>query len=286
MKRVQTKISAAATAPETTEVQIARLRHENEILKKKKVRVSAPERSRSPELPAVVIRPEEPKESQHDMDRIIVRRYKDEYTVIGPPVMIRPFDDIVDGLMKSDFLVPWLREQVEKHLRAGHEIVNMSLTGNPKAIYKMCTEKDVRELSTAGELEAALARPADFVKTERTGSAASRRQPRAGVCYQINVGKADIPDAVKGQPRIVLEIVSEHLGGEPGEISSTELKLVLDTEANRTRLKTKPDRDLMSLWSFCMSEFYRKLKLVERVERAESEAEEPEEPEETEEESE
>lgn len=209
------------------------------------------------EAPATEASAAEPvvEEKKPSGEKVLVRRFKDEYTVMGPPRMVRPIEEVAEGLTRSEFMRPWLIERVIEHLRAGHELVNRSLaTGNPKSIYKLCTQADLEELSAAGELEQATTTSRDLADKKRSGAKISR----ASVVYRLPaVARTDKPSIMKlqKQGRIILEIMRERLGDGGGIISAQELRVLL--EANRERIKT--GQDVMKLFGFHASQFYRKM---------------------------
>jgi hypothetical protein len=201
---------------------------------------------------------------------ILIQRFPGEHTVMGPAVVVRPLDSMVDSLFKSGFMESWIKEQIEKHLLDGHEFACPGgRDGGPKNIYRLCTDRDMQKLAAEGALSAAVG-TSTYVDdaTGATKRVAGSRKSRAA--YRVvRPGKQDKSqvEALQRQGKIILEIMRQHVGPEGGVVTAQELRLLL--ESKRAEIKT--GQDVMKLFGFHMSQFYKKSEPAPLVEYLEDE---------------
>jgi hypothetical protein len=204
-------------------------------------------------------------------EKIIVHRYKGQYSsLFGPATLVRALDDMVDALSRSDFMKPWLKEQIAEAIRSGHEFVYRdSLDGaNIRNVYRLCTDDDVRQLGAEGQLSAAMCRPGEI--DERNGGKKKQSGPKQSrAAYHIPLPGPDEAKqyaVLQKQGKLILDIMREHVGADGGNIDGTELRMLL--EAKRDVLNTK--QDVMKLFGFHMSQFFKKSKPTQLVEYLEA----------------
>jgi hypothetical protein len=53
------------------------------------------------------------------MEKVIVHRYPDKYTLLGSPVRVLELDEACEALASSGFMIDWIREAIRQHLLAG-----------------------------------------------------------------------------------------------------------------------------------------------------------------------
>lgn len=203
---------------------------------------------------------------------VIVRRFADDFTLVGRDLIITPLDTAAEKLVVSSFMREWLKERIIEHLEKGGEFTCRSQKDEPKAIYKLATDAEIMELATQGKLDQA------------SSSGGVKMPRRSGKIYRFIFPPAGrkrdaLLEPLRGQGRLIIDFVIE--SGET-EFTVTALETLLET--NRARLKTKPERKLLELFRFHMSESYKKMGIVEVVEPAREEEEEEEEEAEAEEE--
>lgn len=85
--------------------------------------------------------------------RVKVTRFRDGYSLVGPPVVIFPLEETAKLLRRSGFMDEWIERKISEALAAGHEFVRRSPeTGGVASVYKMATDDDVLFLADAGML--------------------------------------------------------------------------------------------------------------------------------------
>lgn len=199
-------------------------------------------------------------------EKVIMHRFRDEYSLLGSPVIVRPLDEIVEALYKSGFMSAWIREQIAEALRRGMEFQYMSQTmGTPKCIYRMCADEDIRKLAADGSLQQAMTRSGEISETGRTKSSGPRKSRS---CYRVakpDKGDAEIVAGLQKGARTILGFMRAYVGPDGGEITGTELRMLLDGKKTTGEFVTK--MDVMKLFAFHMSQTFKKLEppLVEYV---------------------
>lgn len=53
------------------------------------------------------------------LDRVSIKRWPDRYTLVGPPMIMKPIDEAVEALVCSTFMRPFFREIVKQRLLNG-----------------------------------------------------------------------------------------------------------------------------------------------------------------------
>jgi hypothetical protein len=197
---------------------------------------------------------------------VVVRRYADNFTLIGRDLIIMPLDNALEALLRSSFMKEWLKARMTEHLEKGGEFCCRAETGSPKSLYRLATEAEIMELAVQGKL--------DQARCDAGGGAKVPR--RSGKVYKFSIPPAGKKreaalSQVKGQGRTILELVAE---SSATEFTVAALEALL--ENGRERLKTKPERKLLELFRFHMSESYKRLGLVEVIEPEKAEEEEEE----------
>lgn len=200
-------------------------------------------------------------------EKVIMHRFRDEFSLLGAPVIVRPLDEIVEALHKSGFMDAWIREQIAEALRKGTEFSYMSQTmGTPKCIYRMCTDEDIRKLAADGSLQQAMTRPGEINESGGKSKSSGPRKSRS--CYRVakpGKGDAEIVAGLQKGARTILGFMRAHVGPDGGEITGTELRMLLDGKKTTGEFVTK--MDVMKLFAFHMSQTFKKLEppLVEYV---------------------
>lgn len=196
------------------------------------------------------------------MLRVIIRRYPDNYTLLGRDLIVIPLDTALDKLLFSGFMREWIKDKMREHLEKGGNFTCLADTGNPKSVYTLATEAEIMELAVQGKLDQARSDVGGGIKAPR----------RSGKTYKFTLpeGKArdEVLKQLKGQGRLMIEFVIE---SGVFEYSVEALEALL--EKNRPRLNTKPERKLLELFRFHMSETYKKMGIVEVVEPRKDEGE-------------
>jgi hypothetical protein len=198
--------------------------------------------------------------------KVIVHRYRDEFSLVGAPIIVRPLDEMVHALAKSGFMDEWIEGQIRQALESGREFSYMSQTmGTPKHVYRMCTDEDIRKLANDGQLQQAMTRPGEISETGRTKSSGPRKSRS---CYRVakpGKGDAEIVAGLQKGARTILGFMRAHVGPDGGEITGTELRMLLDGKKTTGEFVTK--MDVMKLFAFHMSQTFKKLEppLVEYV---------------------
>lgn len=182
---------------------------------------------------------------------VIIRRYQDNYTLLGRDLILMPMDRALDSLLCSGFMREWLKERMMEHLERGGEFVCRAEAGTPKSVYKLASAEEIMDLAAKGKLDQA------------RQDSGMRLPRRSGKVYKFVLPSDERKlektlSQFRGQGRIMLELVAE--SGQ-SEFSVAALEALL--EAGRERLKTKPERKLLELFRFHLSESYKKLGVVE-----------------------
>jgi hypothetical protein len=192
-------------------------------------------------------------------EKIIVHRHKGQYSsLFGPATLVRPLDDMVDALYRSDFMKAWLKGQIAEAIRSGREFVYRDGVDEAtiRNVYRLCTDDDIRQLAVDGQLQAAMCRPGEI--DERNGGKKKQSGPkRSRAAYRVPLpgpNEEAQRAALQRQGKIILDIMRKHVGPEGGDIDGTELRMLL--EAKREEIKT--GQDVMKLFGFHMSQFYKR----------------------------
>lgn len=219
---------------------------------------------------------------QDGTEKVLVERFRDEHTLIGPPLLLRPMYDMAESLVSSGFMRAWLVEQVQNALQKGVVFENRGVSGESvKSRYRLATDEDVQGLVKSGQYAAATyqadrAPDARIKSGEDQGTSkdvkklaeliqkhtkAAKKNPNAKarsgyVLAAIPAAKQQVlVDQLQPQGKIIYKMLTEF--GQ-ATLTSDQVRQILETRV--VELKTK--QDVMKLFGFHMSQYYVKLGLI------------------------
>jgi hypothetical protein len=197
---------------------------------------------------AALIREAADANSQKMSGRVRVQRWPSTGPVVGPQLMMAPLDKVAAWLYESNFMRPWLEQQIKSHLLNGGQFVNKGrdVHENEAAGVPNGEQIAVRvrsEYRLATELEVL-----NFVDTSAyassAGRAVSKRSQERGYVlhYHEDLSRIKSYDNLPRQARVVLDILNE-AGRE--EFTEASILCLLDEPKSIERLKTKQNSGLI-----------------------------------------
>jgi hypothetical protein len=186
--------------------------------------------------------------SQKLSSKVRIQRWPSDGPVVGPPLMMAPLDKAAAWLYESNFMRPWLEDQIKQHLANGGQFVNKgrNVHENEAAGIPNGEQVAIRarsEYRMATELEVL-----NFVDTSAYASSAgrsvSKKSQERGYVLHYHEGAKLIAayDALPRQGRVVLDILDE-AGRE--EFTEASVLVLLSEPKSVERLKTKQDPALI-----------------------------------------
>jgi len=189
--------------------------------------------------------------SQKLSNRVRIKRWPGEFTVVGPPVAMVDVDRAAECLYGSGFMRGWIQEKIKEHLLAGGTFVNhddgpqdyeeavvpngQQLYLRVRSEYRMATELEVLNWVDTVQFSAS------------TGRAISKRAQERGYVlhYHEDVRRIAAYGGLPRQAKVILDVLSE-AGRE--EFTEASIQVVLTTPEVIDRLKTK--QDPMTVFAF------------------------------------
>lgn len=173
-------------------------------------------------------------------DKVLIRRFPDQHTVIGPPVIIKGIDEASELLAQNAWMRLWVAEKIKQALLSGEIFsyfrrMDVDWRGRPDGL--------VAEYRRASEEEVL-----NFVDTEQfvtsTGHAISRRAQETGYILHYHEGSVLIEayDSLPRQAKVILDVLNE-TGRE--NFTEASIEVVLSDKADLLKTKQPPMKIFM-----------------------------------------
>lgn len=174
-------------------------------------------------------------------DHVLINRYADEYTLVGPAKKIMPIDEAAEILAATPWMRLWIAEKVKEALLLG-EIFTYSKRVTPgwkgredgiASQYRQATREEVlnyADTASGGSVN---------------GSSISRRSQEKAYILMYHEGP-ELIEAYEGLPRqakVILDILNE-----AGRETFSEASMTVLLEQEKERLRTK--QDPMTVFAF------------------------------------
>lgn len=173
--------------------------------------------------------------------KVIIKRYPDEYTMVGPPTLVKDLDEAAEILAANPWMRLWLASKVKEALLTGeifnyYKRVSLSWKGRADGLvseYKLATEEEVLNyVDTAAFVSA-------------TGHSISKRAQEKGYVLHYHEGAKLIEayDNLPRQAKVILDLLNE-----TGRENLTEASIQVILSDKSAELKTK--QDPMKIFTF------------------------------------
>lgn len=179
-------------------------------------------------------------------NKVLIRRWPDEYSLIGPPILIKDLEDATDLLALNGWMRGWLAGKIKEALLNGELFAYEKRTfGNFGTTWRGRSDGIVAEYRMATEKEVL-----DFVDTAQfadvTGHAVSKRAPQYILHYHEGAKLIEAYDQLPKQAKIILDMLEE-----TGREMFTEASIEVILTDGVARLNTK--QPVMKIFGFYRS---------------------------------
>lgn len=178
-------------------------------------------------------------------NKVLIRRWPDEYSLVGPPIIIKDLDDATEILAMNGWMRGWLAGKIKEALLSGELFAYEKRTfGNFGTTWRGRGDGIVAEYRMATEKEVL-----DFVDTAQfanvTGHAVSKRAQETQYALHYHEGAALIEayDQLPKQAKIILDMLEE-----TGRETFTEASIEVILTDGVARLNTK--QPVMKIFGF------------------------------------
>lgn len=188
------------------------------------------------------------------LDKVFVQQWPSEWSVVGPPKMIKDLEEVADGLAESSFMKVWISSQIRKALSEGHVFKNVGRITEAwrgredgvKTTYQIAKRSQVLDV----------AEHVQFANV--TGHAISRRaQSKSYVVHYLDSDSTRSSyEELPKQAKAIMDILNDS-----GRDSLTEaaIEVLVVQSADQLKSKQSPDR----VWGFYRSRFIKEGHLEE-----------------------
>jgi hypothetical protein len=187
-------------------------------------------------------------------DKVLVRRWPDQYALLGSPSVVLDVEEAALSLAKSTWMHSWCAAKIKEALLDGVQFdysrstdTGMGWRGRPDGIvaeYRLASDE---------EIQAAL----DMVVATSNGSHVSKKAQEKGyeLQYQVDSDRTAAYAALPFQAKVVLDILNENGS------TFTELRVQALMVEHGARLNTK--QEPYKIFAFYRSRFLREEHLKE-----------------------
>lgn len=176
-----------------------------------------------------------PAEAKELSNKVIIKRYPDQYTLIGAPTRVLDLDEAAEALASNTWMVPWMASKIKEALLAGELFQHFK---RPDGNWKGRDDGLVSSWKVATTQEVL-----DYVDTEKLADVSGNRvskkaQETAYVLYYHEGAKSiELYESLPRQAKVILDILNE-LNRE--RYTEASIELILTENAERLKTKQEP----------------------------------------------
>ncbi len=178
------------------------------------------------------------------LDKVFVQQWPSEWSVVGPPKMIKDLEEVADGLADSSFMHYWIVSQIRQALLDGHVFNNVGRITEAwrgredgvKTSYRIARRSEVLDV----------AEHVQFANV--TGHQISRRaQAKSYVLHYLDSDSTrSMYEDLPGQAKAILDILND---SGRDQLSEAAIEVLVVQGADQLKSKQPPDR----VWGFYRS---------------------------------